>query len=169
MLQIIFLLLGIPLYVYFSRKKPGPSLPPGPRPIPLIGNVRDLPPKGKPEYQHWLKFKDIYGPISCVSIFGQSLILIHDRHVLYDLLEKSAIKTSGRPYSYFGTTLCGFGDFLPWLQYDAAFQDHRKMVHRQLGTKAVVSRFADIQDVESRRLLLRILNDPGNLIKNLKT
>ena len=51
-------------YYLIFRKVSGPPLPPGPKPLPTVGNVLDLPPKGVPEYQHWLTFKDKYGPLA---------------------------------------------------------------------------------------------------------
>lgn len=41
-----------------------PPLPPGPKPSFLVGNLNDLPPPGKQEWQHWLQHKDIYGMLS---------------------------------------------------------------------------------------------------------
>jgi hypothetical protein len=46
--------------IIFYRKIKAP-LPPGPRGLPIIGNIQDLPPAGKPEWEHWLKLKDLYG------------------------------------------------------------------------------------------------------------
>jgi hypothetical protein len=36
-------------------------LPPGPKGLPIVGNIRDLPPPGAKEWEHWLKHKDLYG------------------------------------------------------------------------------------------------------------
>lgn len=36
-------------------------LPPGPKGLPIIGNLLDLPAAGTQEWQHWLKHKDLYG------------------------------------------------------------------------------------------------------------
>lgn len=169
MLQITFALLGVSLFFHYFWKKASPNLPPGPKPLPIVGNIRDMPPVGAPEYQHWLKFKDTYGPISCVTLFGQTMIIIHDRDAAHDLFEKNSTKTSGRPQLHFASKLCGYGVLLSFQQYNATHRLHRKLVHRQLGTKAVASRFHDIQDVESRRFLLRVLDSPISLMEHIKT
>lgn len=45
------------------------KLPPGPKSHPIVGNLKDFPPAdGAPEYQHWLKHKDLYGGISSVTV-----------------------------------------------------------------------------------------------------
>jgi hypothetical protein len=72
-------------------------LPPGPKGLPLVGNINDLPPQGSQEYLHWLKFKVRYGPLSSITILGQTMIIIHDRDIALELMEKRASKHSGRP------------------------------------------------------------------------
>ncbi|KAK1961023.1 cytochrome P450 [Colletotrichum sublineola] len=167
MLPAILAFLGVLSYFYF-RKRARQNLPPGPSPLPIIGNVLDLPPSKTPEYQHWLKLKDTYGPISCITILGQLLIVIHDRDAAHDLLSRSSTKTSGRPYMRFAD-LCGFASLLNLEQYDATYRLHRKLVHQQFGTKAVAARFRGTLDVESHRFLLHVLDDPANLVQHIKT
>ncbi|EGU78724.1 hypothetical protein FOXB_10751 [Fusarium oxysporum f. sp. conglutinans Fo5176] len=149
MLSAILFLVGVALAILYLRTRPRKNLPPGPKPLPILGNIRDMPDGTTPEYQHWIKFKDLYGPISHVSILGQSLIILHDRDAANAILEKTSTKTSGRPQFVFGNEI--------------------KLVHQQLGTKTAASRFRDVQDVESRRLLLRILETPEKLSTHIKT
>lgn len=78
----------------FTQKKL--PLPPGPKGLPILGNIPDLPPKGEPEWKHWLKHKDLYGPISSVTVLGQTIILVHDLDAALELLDKRGGKYSSR-------------------------------------------------------------------------
>ncbi|KAM0293698.1 hypothetical protein HYE67_007906 [Fusarium culmorum] len=168
MLLIIVVLVGTLLYFLSFHNKKRHGLPPGPKPLPIIGNIRDMPPKGVPAFRHWLKHKDTYGPVSSVSVLGQPLIIIHDREAAHYLFDKSSGKSSGRPSANFGGRLCGFDKILSLQQYGDTFKRHRKLVHRQMGTRAGAAKFRQIQDVESHRFLLRSLDNPGNLMEHIR-
>ncbi|KAI0849538.1 O-methylsterigmatocystin oxidoreductase [Daldinia vernicosa] len=152
-----------------SRKRTGSSLPPGPKPLPIVGNLMDLPPKGVPEFQHWLKHRETYGPISSITIMGQTLVICHDKQAAHDLMEKRSKLCSGRPKTEFANNLCGYGDWLVMQQDNDKLRRCRKLVHQQLGTKALVAEFYNVQEAEVCRFLFRVLNQPENLIKHLKT
>ena len=168
-LGVVGSLLAVLIFYLGLQKDVRHRLPPGPKPLPLVGNILDVPPQGTPEYQHWIKFKDTYGSLSSIRVLGTTLIIIHDREAAHVLLEKTSMKTSGRPKLYFASELCGFGILLPVRQYDDTFRWHRKLIHQELGTRVTAQRFRDIQDVESHRFLLRILNDPFKLMEHIKT
>jgi len=162
-------LLGVRVWRGWRQRKLAPPLPPGPPPLPLLGNVLDLPAKGSLEFRHWLKHKDIYGPISSVTVLGQTLVLIHDKKAAHDLLDKHSTTTSGRPQTEFASRLCGFGDFLLFQQDNNHFRRGRKLVNQELGTKAAAARFKHAQDVHVRRFLIQVLKQPESSIKHLKT
>lgn len=55
-------------------------LPPGPKGLPLLGNLNDLPKPGVLEAHHWLKHKDLYG-LFCLerkTIQQEELMLHHE-------------------------------------------------------------------------------------------
>lgn len=83
-------------FIKLKYKKIAP-LPPGPRGLPIVGNIRDLPPPNSLEFLHWVKHKEIYGPISSVTVLGQTIVIINDRKMAIELLEKRAAINSGRP------------------------------------------------------------------------
>ncbi|KAK4074870.1 uncharacterized protein Triagg1_5019 [Trichoderma aggressivum f. europaeum] len=166
----IVAVIGFLVYHQCIRKKNGSlSLPPGPQGLPILGNILDLPPSGKPEFQHWLKFKDLYGPVSSMTVLGQTFVIIHDKQAADEIMGKMSLKTSNRPRSVFAFDLCGFQKFTSGRQYDADFRRQRKFMYQQVGTKTIVAQFHGVQDVESWRLLRRTVDDPQNLIKHFRT
>ncbi|KUL91128.1 hypothetical protein ZTR_00695 [Talaromyces verruculosus] len=70
-------------YYLIFRKDSGSPLPPGPKRLPIVGNVLDLPPKGLDNH------------------LVQTLTIIQDSKIAHDLLENNSKKTSGRPYLLF--------------------------------------------------------------------
>jgi fumagillin biosynthesis cytochrome P450 monooxygenase len=167
--QVCIVVLSTLLVCLKYHNKRAAKLPPGPKGMPIIGNFLDLPCPGIPEFQHWLKHKDAYGPLSSVTVQGQTLVVIHDREAARFLLNKKANSTSSRPQLEFGHRMCGYGDLLVLQQYDRTYRLRRSLMHQQLGTKAAVASYQKIQQVEARRFLLRVLDTPEDLIQHTKT
>lgn len=161
-------LLAIIISRYSNGRKRSHRLPPGPKPIPIIGNILDLPPKETPEFQHWFKHKDQYGPISSINVMGLPLVIFHDKEAAHAVMGKKAQKTSARPQLNFAT-LAGFENFLITHQYDDKYRLHRKMVHQEIGTKGLSAGFRPVQEKEALLFTLQTFNDPDNMMVYLKT
>jgi hypothetical protein len=70
-------------------------LPPGPKPLPLIGNLLDMP-QGKA----WLKYRDWhdrYGDVVCISTPHQTFVVLGSASTVNDLLERRSLVYSDRP------------------------------------------------------------------------
>jgi hypothetical protein len=145
------------------------KLPPGPKSLPILGNIKDLPPDGTPEYQHWLKHKDLYGGISSVTVLGMSLVLIHDKEAAHALLDQMSSKTSGRPAMIMANKLSGYESIVVCQGYNSTYRRYRRYLHQELGTKATAAQFHGIQEIEVGRQLVRALKDPRDWINHLKT
>ncbi|KAJ6257386.1 Cytochrome P450 monooxygenase CLM2 [Drechslerella dactyloides] len=143
-------------------------LPPGPKGVPLIGNVADLPPPGAIEWQHWISHKDLYGPISSVTVFNQTIILIHDLNIAFELLDKRSAKFSSRPYFPFAGDLCGYGVLMTFQRYNRNWRQQRKIAAGQLGSNKSIIKFQPTVDLQVRRFLLNTLRNPGDLVFNLQ-
>ncbi|KAK5991220.1 Cytochrome P450 monooxygenase CLM2 [Cladobotryum mycophilum] len=165
--QAAIALVGYLVYRLLFLKKSRPNLPPGPKPLPIIGNVFDLPGKDAVEHEHWLSHRK-YGPITSITVLNQPIIIIHDRHAAHEILEKKSSKTSGRPLLEF-SSVSGFGRFTHMLQYDGKFRQHRKYMHQLLGAKQSVTKFFASQELEARRLLLRVLDNPNEIKEHIRT
>lgn len=72
-------------------------LPPGPKGLPILGNIQDLPKGDILECHHWLKHKDLYGPISSITVLGQTFVILNDSDITLEMLRDRATKHSGRP------------------------------------------------------------------------
>lgn len=160
--------LGLLIIRRWLKPKSNYRLPPGPKPLPVVGNVFDLPPKGVPEFKHWFKHKDIYGPISSVTVMGLPLVIFHDKEAAHAVMGKRAQKTSARPQLNFAS-LCGFENFLITHQYNDKYRLHRKMVHQEIGTKGLSAGFQPVQEKEALQFVLQTFNDPDNMMVYLKT
>ncbi|GLA86445.1 hypothetical protein AtubIFM56815_010711 [Aspergillus tubingensis] len=162
-------LILLSLYLFIYQQSPSLPLPPGPKGKPIVGNLSDLPPQNSPEWQHWMKHKERYGPITSVTILGQPIIILHDAHIATELLEKRSLKYSSRPRSVFVGEMIGWNDTLAMQPYNTRCRLYRKALHQFLGTKSLVSKFNSLQELEARRLLRRMLDDPGEWVQHLKT
>ncbi|KAI1179236.1 cytochrome protein [Nemania sp. FL0916] len=152
------LIIGAKLFSIILRKRPGP-LPPGPKGLPLVGNIRDLPADGDREWEHWLKHKDVYGPISSVTALGSTIVIIHSAELALRLLDKKTSIYSSRPSPPFAE-LTGWSGVVGLLSDPYEHRVRRGLVHPYLGTPKAIKPYLPLQEKETHRLLFRILQDP---------
>lgn len=62
----------------------------------------------------------------------------------------------------------GAENFLSSLTYSDRFRSYRKEMGRIIGSSVALSRFEDLQEVESSRFVLRVLNEPEELIAHIR-
>ncbi|KAF5368850.1 hypothetical protein D9758_002855 [Tetrapyrgos nigripes] len=88
-----------------SSKRRDVRFPPGPRRIPIFGNLFQL--LFEVDFsQSWLtfsKWKQTYGPLIYLDVVGQSVLILNSRKVAKDLLDDRAAKYSDRPSNLVGT------------------------------------------------------------------
>ena len=119
-----------------------PPLPPGPKGLPIVGNLRDLPKPGDLEAHHWLKHKYLYGsfylsccspatkgdyvdlspigPISSITVMGQTIVILNDAQIALELLDKRAVKHSSRMKQTFA------GEMYVWSVFPLILSPRRK-------------------------------------------
>ncbi|KAJ4419487.1 hypothetical protein N0V82_004932 [Gnomoniopsis sp. IMI 355080] len=167
-----------PLYVWLSLLVAIPAatllydvviwlrMPPGPTPLPFIGNKLQLP-KSSPwiQFQEWSKK---YGPIYTIWIGRQPTVIISDPVVATELMESRSSKYSSRP------RMVAMGELL-WdnasvlvQPYGKEWSIRRKLLHLALTPKAL-RLYKPVQEAEATRLAYGLLQRPEDYVKLIET
>ncbi|KAJ7591425.1 cytochrome P450 [Mycena floridula] len=149
-------------HLFFPRRQ-NLSLPPGPKGLPFVGNLLDM-----PSEQEWLTFSawgDVHGDICSVTVLGQPLIILNSAKAC-SMLDKSLY--ADRPVLQMGGELVGWKNTLVLLQYGDRFRRFRKLFHNIIGSQATIKQFLPAEELETRRFLRRVLAKPDNLAQHVR-
>ncbi|KAH9482477.1 Cytochrome P450 monooxygenase 208 [Psilocybe cubensis] len=138
-----------------------PSLPPGPKGLPLVGNILDM-----PSDKEWLTFAqwgETWGDICSVTVLGQPVIILNSAKVARDMLDKKSAIYSDRPVLQMGGELVGWKNTMVLLPYGDRFRRYRRLFHSLIGSQSAVKRFYPAGELEARRFLRRLLIKPDDL------
>ncbi|KAK3071707.1 hypothetical protein LTR53_008173 [Teratosphaeriaceae sp. CCFEE 6253] len=165
LLMVGSLLFWIPVVVLAHDIYAWLHLPPGPRPLPFLGNKFDIP-KSSPwlQFEKWSKQ---YGPIFTLWIGRKPTLIISDPQIAADLMEKRSNKYSSRPRMVvMGEVYNGNASILTQ-PYGKAWLTRRKLLHQALSPKAL-RLYKPTQEAEASRLCHALLKNPEGWEKELE-
>ncbi|KAG1843825.1 cytochrome P450 [Suillus subalutaceus] len=134
-------------------------LPPGPKPLPIMGNFFQLN-ITRPwlTYTHWRKK---YGDLIYFRLLGFDFIVVNSEKVARALMDQRSAIYSDRPFiatnKLFGVDFSTV--MLPY--HGSDWKLHRKMFHHALRSESA-SRYHDIHTSRVRSLLKDLLDDPSH-------
>ncbi|KAK7955861.1 uncharacterized protein PG986_005083 [Apiospora aurea] len=131
-------------------------LPPGPKPLPLVGNLHQVP--KSLQWLHFYHWSREYGPVMHLSMAGQSLVILSTNQAAQDLLSRRSAQYSDRPRMVMSGELVTKGMHMLLRQYDAQYKLHQRMEAPLLNMKAS-NCYRPVQEMESRQLLFDIIED----------
>ncbi|KAI0004845.1 cytochrome P450 [Xylariaceae sp. FL0662B] len=155
----IFHLFNVYREMNHSRKVPGPRL------LPYIGRIHDL-----PVNYMWLKFKEWADQYSGANGFyftemlGARFLVITDEKIAEELLVKRAKHNSDRPLvrSLFDSkSTHGSMEYLPLMGRNQYWARQRKFTHSYL-TEASNAHYYGFMEHEVKRWLVRLLDNPDD-------
>ncbi|KAJ3477354.1 hypothetical protein NLI96_g10518 [Meripilus lineatus] len=150
------------LYVWSRHHKfRNAVLPPGPKPLPLVGNILDLTAR-----ELWLrveKWARCFGDIVYIHVFGQGLVFLNTQQAAVDLLEKQGSIYSDKPSLVMAGELCGCENMVAFTRYGDFARRQRKLMHEALGASAVRT-FLPLLEIETHALVRGIMADPKDYI-----
>lgn len=131
-------------------------LPPGPKTLPLIGNLHHLPKRR--QFEEFYRWSKEYGPVMYLDMAGQPFIVLSSHQAAQDLLSRRSARYSDRPRRVMCGELVTKGMHMLLRPYDAAYKLHQRMEAPLLSVRAAKS-YTPLQDLEARQLLFDVLKE----------
>ncbi|KDR66580.1 hypothetical protein GALMADRAFT_1146457 [Galerina marginata CBS 339.88] len=150
------------LYVKTSKRSVL-ALPPGPKGLPVIGNLLDLPNGFEWEtYARW--GKEYNSGVIYLSVAGNDFIVLNSFNAAIDLLEKKSSIYSSRPRFTMVAELMGYTWFMPGMPYGEPWRERRRAFAKYFqGGNPAVYQTQQLEFV--RKMLPRLLDDPANFLR----
>ncbi|KAI0827413.1 cytochrome P450 [Trametes gibbosa] len=107
------------------------GLPPGPKPVPLFGNLFQL-----PQQEEWLQFASwgrMYGDVVTMQIFNKPIILLNSAQAISDLLDARSGIYSSRPHLTLVNDLMGWGETVVMSPYNERLKSYRRLLRSGLS------------------------------------
>ncbi|THU99222.1 cytochrome P450 [Dendrothele bispora CBS 962.96] len=143
------------------------NLPPGPKPLPIIGNLKDIFQKDTHQWQHFASWKRKYGDLTYVEVFGKSMLILNSSKATTDLLERRSAIYSDRPDMIMVNDLMGWYWDFAHQKYSDWWRLHRKTFHTGFQP-SVVSTYHDIQLRGMEHFLRNMLKDPEDFSGHIR-
>ncbi|PTD02296.1 Cytochrome P450 monooxygenase yanC [Fusarium culmorum] len=139
------------LYLLTVPGRRGKHLPPGPPTLPIIGNLHQMPTrKGYLKLAEWAKQ---YGDMYSFKIGSTTTIVLSNRRLVKEILERRSVISAGRPAVY----------GLEKLQPDAPmYRISKKLLHQYFGEPAIDRSHLRIINAEATQLIRDLMVDPDN-------
>ncbi|KAG1897431.1 cytochrome P450 [Suillus fuscotomentosus] len=154
----------ITVFKRFTRNRQN-KLPPGPVPLPLLGNILSLDAKAP-----WLTYTEwaaVYGDLLFVQLLGQEIMVINSQHVAETLLDKCSRIYCDRPDL---ATLKPFGWSIvfAFVGYGNRWRLCRRLFHQTFCSDSAL-KFRPMQIKQAQEMILNLIDDPQNYHSHFAT
>ncbi|KAL1742445.1 cytochrome P450 [Schizophyllum fasciatum] len=129
------IVVAVMVFLLIRRPKRAYALPPGPRKLPIIGNLLDMPRSFEWEqYSAWAKEFDT--DIIHLEVVGQHIIVLNSYEACIDLLDKRSKLYSSRPPFAMTVGVVGIGFNVFTMSYGDKWRLRRRLMHGALHPAA---------------------------------
>ncbi|KAI8992776.1 cytochrome P450 [Trametes punicea] len=161
----IVLRVALSRLVHGAKHASRARLPPGPRAIPVLGNVHQLPLDYQEKtFGEWAKR---YGDVVYAKLFLRPLLVLNSLHAAQDLLEKRSSKYSDRPRLVLLSELMGWDNVITHMPYGDRFRKHRRWMQDGLQSKDILFGYRSIQRRETYTLLAGLIESPADFASHV--
>ncbi|EKM60777.1 uncharacterized protein PHACADRAFT_133539 [Phanerochaete carnosa HHB-10118-sp] len=153
---------------WLATKTRSHHYPPGPKPLPILGNLLNAP--SKQQWKTYAAWKILYGDTISFTILGQRIVVLNSLEAAIDLLEKKSAIYSDRPRMFMVGELLGWAQQLVFSPYNEHFRNMRKLLHRHLGSRGQLEKmepYHELIEAAAARFLVQTLQDDGTDFRRL--
>ncbi|CAL1696588.1 unnamed protein product [Somion occarium] len=140
------------------------KLPPGPKGVPLFGNLFQL---SKDAWVTFAEWKHQYGPLVYMSVAGQNMVVMNTHKVAADLLDRRAAVYSDRPRLVVASEILTGSLLIPFTGYTDVWRRMRRASHEGLNN-SFARNYYPSQQKEAVLLVQGMLRDSNNWDDELK-
>lgn len=164
--------------------KPSTPLPPGPKGLPLIGNVLDM-----PKAHEWFTFSNwarrwgrwfdqsnvlplivhplVSGNMIHLKTLGQSVIVLSTYEVAVETLDRKSAIYSDRPTMITADNF-GLRPAASVIHSGDTHREYRRMMNKTIGTREAIQKLHGLIEREGRTFLRRVLHEPGHVHQQVR-
>nr|AMZ03397.1 cytochrome P450 CYP71AT85 [Plectranthus barbatus] len=161
----LFMSLFLPItLIYFfhkTRKSIKTNVPPGPTPLPLIGNLHQLATAGELHVYLW-KLSKKYGPIIHMKLGSTPLIVVSTARLAKEVLKTQDLAFCSRPKSL-GLQKISYNNIdIIFAPYNDYWREVRKITSIHLFSLKKVQSFRPIREDEISKMITKIANSAAS-------
>ncbi|KAK2980949.1 hypothetical protein RJ640_025098, partial [Escallonia rubra] len=153
-ISIVLVALAYKLYQRFRFK-----LPPGPRPLPFVGNVYDLKPV---KFRCFAEFAQVYGPIFSLTLDSRLNVVVTNSELAKEVLKEKDLNLADRHRNRSSDTFSRGGKDLIWSDYGPHYVKVRKVCNLELFTPKKLEALRPIREDEVTAMVESIFKDCTN-------
>ncbi|KAK7038507.1 cytochrome P450 [Favolaschia claudopus] len=153
--------------VFFRRhaRRATHSLPPGPRPLPIVGNLFDMP--RARVWETFLQWKELYGDVVYLNVLGRHIVFLNSVKATTELLEKRGTLYSDRP-QFPLINLAGHQWNFGFMPYGKEWQSLHRTFSSQYNSAVALRSFYDAHRASVSTFLVNVLNEPKEVANHLR-
>ncbi|KAF8908139.1 cytochrome P450 [Gymnopilus junonius] len=153
----------VALFLWFRKSKASfASLPPGPKPVPFLGNVFDLTAK-----ELWLPASRWAKQYVYVHVLGVGIVFLNTAEAACDLLDKRGSIYSDKPFLMMSGELCGCKNMVAFTPYGEQSKRQRRLLHKAFGLPVIPTYYPFLQ-TGTHAFLRRLVVEPSEYMKHIR-
>ncbi|CAL5211112.1 unnamed protein product [Lathyrus oleraceus] len=168
MLSLILLVLCSSILLFFLKRRRAidAPYPPGPRGLPIIGNLHQL--DNSILYLQLSKLSKIYGPIFSLQLGLRPAIVVSSAEIAKEIFKNNDHVFSNRPILYGQRKLSYNGSEIVFSQYGEFWRDMRKTCILHILSAKRVSSYSSVRKFEVKQMMKKISNHAtSSVVTNL--